>query len=438
LEVVKSPHHNRRSRQRYRKAVIENRQGVEKEVVILLTDMEGYSWRASEMTPVEIQTFMVDYHLALKDIVRRTSGPSQSIEPSAGDGAVAVFEFGRNDKKVVCTTALRCALEILAEIGRGTLPRTRIGLFSGRIIETRLDQKTMRFGSSFAVVSRLERLCAYFGIYLLFGREVARRQTDYHDYLVSIGKITPRNFTHPIHIFSLYRPGIHHCPLDIDAQGLREFIARKNRGVEFFCGNIQARISPDFPKARQLLAEAQDLFVQLTGTKDPATERLLEYIVLNPCPDQDFSRVGMRIRDRGLDATTVHIPGLSGKLLKSADNGLYRTLVEETAWETKFKLIWCRANEHVFRERDEPNGIYFIDRGSVDILTEKVGLINSLGDGDIFGEMAYFTAGGKRTATVMAKSDLVLRRVSWHDLEGIPVIKELFQKIADKRRPYVR
>lgn len=426
---------NRRSPQHYHRIMIENQQGVEKEVVILLTDMEGYSWRASEMSPLQIQAFMVDYHRSLKDIVHRIAGPSQSIEPSAGDGAVAVFEFDQDTGKAVCTTALRCALEILAGIERGKLPRTRIGLFSGPIIEAELDRKTMRFGSSFAVASRLERLCAYFGIYLMFGREVARLQTDYHDNLVSIGKITPRNFTHPIHIFSLYRPGIHNCPRDIDARGLSEFVAKKNMGVELFCGNMQAQIIPDFPKARQLLAEAQGLFIQLTGTQDLATERLLEYIRNNPCPGEDFNRVGMRILDKELPPAMTHLPGLSGKLLKSAHPSLYRTLVEETDWEKRFTLIWYRANEQICRADDEPDGIYFIDQGIVDILDERAGIINTLEDGDVFGEMAYFTEDGKRTATVVARSDLVLRRISRHDLEELPAVKKLLQKIARNRKP---
>lgn len=411
-------------------------EGVEKEVIILFSDMEGYSWRASEMTPLQIQTFMVNYHKSLKTIVDSIAGPGQGIEPSAGDGAVSIFEFGKQNREEVSNTALGSALEILTEIDRGKLPRTRIGLFSGNIIEATFDDKTMRFGSSFAVVSRLERLCAYFGIYLLFGREVANLQTKYRKYLVSIGKITPRHFTHPIHIFSIYKPGIHHCPVDIDSQGLQDFIAVKNRGVELFCGNINAGIIPDFPLAKQLLLEAQELFLGLTGSEDLATERLLEYIRNNPCPDEVFNRVGMRIWDRELHSTMVHLPSLSSQLLKSANKDLYQTLVEETGWENKFKLIWCKAEEHIFAEQDEPDGIYFIDRGRVDILDEKGSLINTLGDGDIFGEMAYFTMNGKRTASVIAKSDLVLRRVSWHDLEELPVIKKLFKDIAEGRRPY--
>lgn len=412
--------------------------GGEKEVIILLSDMEGYSCLASEMTPYEIQSFMVNYHRALKDIVHRIAGPSQMIEPSAGDGAVAIFEFGEDDRIEICNKALGCALAILDEIEQGRLPKTRIGLFSGNIIEASLDDKTMRFGASFAVVSRLERLCAYFGNYLLFGREEAKLQTAYQKYLVSIGKITPRNFTHPIHIFTIYRPGIHNCPQDINEQGLADFIALKNKGVELFCGNINAGIVPDFPAAKELLTEAQELFVKLTEKTDKATERLLEYISDNPCPDEMFNRVGMRIWDKELHSTMVHLPGLSSQLLKSVNGDLYRTLIEETGWESKFTLIWCRAEEQIFTASQEPDGIYFIDKGTVEILDADNRLINTLHDGDIFGEMAYFAEDGKRTAKVIAKSDLVLRRVSWQDLKELPVIRELFQKIAQGRRPFPR
>jgi class 3 adenylate cyclase len=412
----------------------QNTEGIEKEVVILLSDMVGYSCRANEMTPAQIQSFMLDYHRNLKTVVERICGPNQLIEPSAGDGAVAVFEFGKKDKHEVCNSALNCALVILYEMAGGVIPKTRIGIFSGNIIEATLDEKTMRFGASFSVASRLEELCTYFGTSLLMGREVANLQTRHKKYLTSIGKITPKNFSHPIHIFSVYKAGIHGCPNNAKEEPLQNFVRTKNEAVELFCGNLKKNVEPDFPLARQKLTKAQKLFEEVSGKKDLATERLLQYIRNNPCPDEAFNQVGMKIWDRETQSTEVHLPGLSSELLKSSDSELYQTLIEETDWENKFKLIWRKKGEQIFQKHEKPDGIYFIDKGSVIVDDEESSHTNTLSAGDIFGEMAYFSTDGVRTATITAKADIVLRRISWEDLDSLPVIKDIFQRISKKRK----
>jgi class 3 adenylate cyclase len=412
----------------------QNTEGIEKEVVILLSDMVGYSCRANEMTPAQIQSFMLDYHRNLKAVVESICGPNQLIEPSAGDGAVAVFEFGKKDKQEVCNTAINCALEILYEMAGGLIPKTRIGLFSGNIIEAILDEKVMRFGASFSVASRLEELCTYFGTSLLMGREVANLQTNHKKDLTSIGKITPKNFSHPIHIFSVYKAGIHGCPNDASKEQLHNFVRTKNEAVELFCGNLNKNIDPDFPLARQKLIKAQKLFEEISGEKDLATERLLQYIRNNPCPDEAFNQVGMKIWDRGPQSSEVHLPGLSSELLKSSDPKLYQTLIEETDWENKFRLIWRKKGELIFQKLEKPDGIYFIDKGSVAVIDKETSLASTLYAGDIFGEMAYFSPEGVRTATITAKTDIVLRRISWEDLDSLPVIKGIFQKISQKRK----
>jgi CRP-like cAMP-binding protein len=54
--------------------------------------------------------------------------------------------------------------------------------------------------------------------------------------------------------------------------------------------------------------------------------------------------------------------------------------------------------------------------------------------GTIFGEMAYFGKEKKRTATVVAKTDVVLRRISTEDFTKLPVIIKIFERIATARR----
>ena len=409
-------------------------EAIEREVVILLSDMVGYSRRTSEMRPAEIKDFMLLYHRNLKKIVHQVCGPEQRIESSAGDGAVAVFQRREGcGKDEMCGRALDVALAMVQAMETGVIAETRIGLFTGEVIETVLDGKVMRFGASFSVASRLEELCGYFGVRILMDREVAFWQTEHSRYLTSIGKVTPKNFLHPVHIFSIYKPGIHQCPEDVDDRQLLRFIEIKNRAIELFCGNNLQGIHPDFPLAGRRLQEAQGLFLEMTGKKDLPTERVLEYIGNNPTPEDDFRRVGMKIVDPAGYHLGVRLLNLSGEFFKALDEEFYNTLVIDTAWERKFALVWHKQDEEVIRVNDKPDGVYFIDVGRVAILDDAGRQVAILKAGDVFGEMAYFSKKRVRSATVVALTDLVLRRVSGDDLRALPVIKKIFRKIANKR-----
>jgi class 3 adenylate cyclase len=409
--------------------------GIEKEVAILLSDMVGYSLRTADMRPTEIKDFMLMYHRNLKKIVHAVCGKEQNIESSAGDGAVALFERQAGQgKDQICGQALNVALEMVYAMEKGIISETRIGLFTGDVIEAVLDGKTMRFGASFSVASRLEELCGYFGVKILMDREVAFWQTEHARYLTCIGKVTPKNFLHPVHIFSVYRPGIHQCPADVNKKKLMNFIEMKNRAIELFCGNVLQGIQPDFPLARQKLLDCQELFVEMTGKKDLPSERVLEYIGNHPSPEDDFRQVGMKIGEPVGQHLGVRLLNLSSELFKAMNEGFYQALVVDTAWERKFKLVWRKTNEQVLHVNDNPDGVYFIDVGSVAILDGDGQQLTTLKAGDVFGEMAYFSKKGVRSATVIAKTDLVLRRISGEDLKELPVIKKIFKKIAQKRK----
>lgn len=408
--------------------------GIEKEVVILLSDMVDYSKKTADMRPTAIKDFMLEYHINLKKIVHAICGKNQRLESSAGDGAVAIFERKPGEKKDgICGQALTVALEMVYAMEKGIIPQTRIGLFSGHIIEAVLDGKTMRFGSTFAVASRLEELCGHFGIRILMDREMALLQTEHAQYLTSIGKVTPKNFTHPVHIFSVYKPGIHHCPEEIDRKELMRFIKTKNQAVELFCGNIKENILPDFPLARQKLFAAQDIFIKITGEKDLPTERVLEYIGNSPHPEKDFGRVGMKIWEPTPNLLGIRLLNLSSALFEAMDQEFFQALVIDTTWERKFELVWRRQGERIIQFQDNPDGIYFIDDGTVNVLDREDRLIKTLTGGDVFGEMSYFPKRGQRSANVIATSDLVLRRISGEDLKTLPVIQKIFKRIACKR-----
>ncbi len=409
-------------------------EGAEKKVVILMCDMVRYSQKTADMRPGEIRDFIIEYHRNLQEIINTDSDEYQEIQPSAGDGAIAIFEKRKGENKAgVCGRALDAAINMTYAIEERIIPQTRIGIFAGDIIEARIGNKTMRFGASFSVASRLEELCGYFGTSFLMDREVAFWQTEEKNYLVSIGKVTPKNFEHPIHIFSVYKPGLHNCPKNVDLDSLHEFIELKNQAVELFCGNRLQGIRPDFPMAREKLNEVQKLFVAMTGKKDVASERLLEYIRNTPFPKEEFRNVGMKIRETTGESLGIRLLHLSNELLRAMDVDFYHTLVVDTEWERSFKLVWKKKGETIVKINDPPDGIYYIDNGSVNAVDKGGNLITTLTAGNVFGEMAYFSKQRKRNATIIANSDVVLRRISGNDFEKLPVIKKIFKRISSKR-----
>ncbi|TKB07144.1 cyclic nucleotide-binding domain-containing protein [Desulforhopalus sp. IMCC35007] len=414
---------------------ISGAENTEKKVIILLSDMVGYSQKTADMRPVEVRDFIVAYHKNLQEIINADSKIFQEIEPSAGDGALAVFEKQKREGKTeLCDRAIRAAVNISIAVENQIIPQTRIGLFAGDIIEAQIGKRTMQFGSCFSVASRLEELCGYFGVSFLMDREVALWQKEEKEYLVSIGKITPKNITHPIHVFSIYKPGINQCPKDVDRELLSQFIEEKNRAVELFCGNRLQGIQPDYPTAREKLNKSQDLFIRMTGKKDVPTERLLEYIRQFSYPSEDFQAVGMKIRQTTSESLGIHLLHLSNELLKAMDVDCYQTLVVNTEWESLFKLVWKKKNEVIVKRNDPPDGIYYIDSGSVNALDREGNLITTLTAGNVFGEMAYFSDRRRRNATIIANTDVVLRRISGEEFEKLPVIKQIFQRIYSKRK----
>ena len=408
--------------------------GPKKEVVILLSDMVQYSHKTASMRPEEIRDFMIEYHENIREIVHFEEDNPTEIEPLAGDGALIIFEKRHNEGRgEICSRALNAAVRMAFAIENGRLPATRMGLYLGDIIEARLGEKVLKFGTSFAVACRLEELCGYFGTSILMDREVARYQNDETKYLLSVGKVTLQGLMHPMHVFTVFKPGIHRIPLHVNETQLMEFIRIKNTAMELFCGNSPMGITPDFPVVRKKLIKAQKLFVEMTGKEDVAIERILEYIRETPTPESDFQKSGMKLSGRKRDSLGVRLFRLSQQLLKAMDREFYNALVDDTEWERYFVLEWRKQGDVIVKINEAPDGIYYIDSGEVETFDENGRLIATLADGTVFGEMAYFSEEKKRNATVIAKTDLVIRRVTSDDFQKLPIIQKIFQRIAQNR-----
>ncbi|MBF0529098.1 MAG: cyclic nucleotide-binding domain-containing protein, partial [Deltaproteobacteria bacterium] len=271
------------------------------------------------------------------------------------------------------------------------------------------------------------------GTSLLFDREVARSQPD-KKHIVSIGKITPKGFRHPIHAFSIYDPKIQNWLRKPSEEELAGFIIKKNRALEYFFGNAEKYIRPNFSVAEKELLQAGEEYYKITGRHDLATQRILEYISENPFPPPYFFVEGMRIEGKQGDQKIFGLSPLARRLLEASDTELYQALVIDTTWEKFFNLEWVEPGRPLIRIGDYPDGVYSIVHGAVDILDGDGNLISTLQDGEIFGEMAFFSSDGRRTASAVAASDLAVRKISNEDFQKLPqVIQKALKNLAQKR-----
>ncbi|MFZ2445883.1 MAG: cyclic nucleotide-binding domain-containing protein [Syntrophobacteraceae bacterium] len=407
-----------------------------RDVAVLLTDMEQYAKRIEHMAPEQIRDFIVGYHQTLQTMIMRGDGGAHEFEPASGDGAQAIFERRPGEGgKEKCRRALRVAVDIAKAVELRQLPFTRIGIFAGEIAEAQFGKFSLKFGRSFAAAARLESLCAYFGATILMDRDIAWAQDHDLKYIVSIAKVTPKNFDHPIHVYSIYKPGIHRCPDKISEQKLMEFIQLKNEGVERFLGNTRRNIAPNFPCAVAKLEKAIQLFHELTGETDMATLRILDYIRENPYPSDDFDAAGMKIDEKQGGSTGIRLLRLPRELFRAIDNEIYHALVEDTRWEKYFRIVWVKEGEAIIRTGDEPNGLYYLAKGKVGIEDEKGHLITQLSEGDVFGDLASLSKGKRWEANAVALTDVVLRVIATDDFDKSSVLRKLFAAIAEKRLP---
>ena len=403
--------------------------------VILMSDMEQYSQRTSGMSPEELRDFISGYHRTFRDIVITPDSQPVEVEPSAGDGTLVIFRKnpGENDQ-AICQRALRAAIRVAYAIADGALPATRMGLFLGEIVEAELGSRVCKFSTSFAVANRLEELCGHFGTCLLMDREVARQQVKEAPWLVSIGKFSLASVIHPMNAYSVYKPGLNKCPIGVSHRQLQEFIEMKNEAMDLFSGNLLLGILPDFPAVRHRLLTAQSFFVEMTDYEDQAIARILEYIRETPFPAGDFNTHGMKLMEKKRDTIGERLPYLSKQLLMAMDYDIYHALVVDTQWERYFKMEWYRAGTLIIQVGAEPDGIYFLDYGHAKTVDAQGELIATMHPGAIFGELAYFAGEQKRTATVIAETDVVVRKITAQDFLNLPTIMEIFRRIAANRQ----
>ena len=402
----------------------------------MMTDMVQYARQTSTKSPLEVRDFLINYHNVIHSILNREDFQPLEVEPSAGDGCLVIFDRRPSEMDSVgCSTrAAHAALSMLEAIAAGVLAPTRMGVLLGQIIEAQLGARRAKFGSSFAVANRLEELCGYFGTQLLMGREISRLQQANKRFLVNVAKVSLTSVSHPMNIFTILKPGTQNIPVDVDRNRFAEFIRLKNNAMEHFSGNMLSGVVPDFPRVREELLVAQNIFRELTSVEDQSIERILEYIRETPSPSSDFDRRGMELMEKKRDSLGERLFHLSKELLKAMEPDFYHALVKDIAWERYFKLEWRKKGEVIIRIGSVPDGIYYLDSGIARTVNAQGELLSMMEAGAIFGEMAYFGSEKKRTATVIADTDVVLRKISTEDFRKLPVIIKIFERIAESRR----
>ncbi|HKJ64179.1 MAG TPA: hypothetical protein VJ969_02175, partial [Desulfopila sp.] len=99
-----------------------HKDNITKEVVILLTDMEQYSRLTQHMRPGEIRDYIIAYYQEFRSVLLVDEFQPVSIDPSAGDGAVIVFEKrAQGSVEELCTRALQAAIRCNMAIDEGRI-----------------------------------------------------------------------------------------------------------------------------------------------------------------------------------------------------------------------------------------------------------------------------------------------------------------------------
>ncbi len=407
----------------------------EKNATILISDMVGFTKKTLSMTPKELFQFLLDYRKRIEQSLMREGNRAQYVEHGNGDATASVFEDRDDENKNRNIRAFKACLHILKKIQEKKISNTRFGLYSGKVIVADINNEPYRFGNCFSAAARLRELCDFFDRPILMDRDVALAQSDDdRKYIACLGKITPKSFDHPIHVFTTYKPGLHKVPISVNENRLFKYIALKNRCIDYFNGNNSKGIRPNFSKARNTFYKASVLFKEITGHHDLSSERMLEFIEENHSPAIRFLEDGVKMGNKdGLITRRMKSHRLGRELLKALDKDIYKNIIFETRWQKCFHFQYREKGERVIEAGDSPDGVYFIIKGVVNVINQNNNLICQLRQGGIFGEMAYFSEQRVRNASVIANTDLELYFIPEQDFIQNPEINNLFERISRYR-----
>ena len=160
---------------------------IQKEMVILFTDIRGFSSLAETLTPKQTINFLNNYLGRIAPIIRKNRG---FIDKYLGDGIMAIFPASADD-------AVRTAVEMALELRSMNQEREKLGqapiltgtgihmgtLMMGTIGEPQRMQTTV-IADSVNLASRLEGLTKDLGSRILISREVYNHLEDHESFLL--------------------------------------------------------------------------------------------------------------------------------------------------------------------------------------------------------------------------------------------------------------
>jgi ABC-type multidrug transport system fused ATPase/permease subunit len=280
------------------------------------------------------------------------------------------------------------------------------------------------------------------------------------------------------------RPGSTDAEVVAAAQAaqLTEFIASLPSGFDTVLGERGVRMSGGQRQrlaiARALLRDPRVLILdEATSALDPRTEgEIQETLAVASAgrtiisithrltsaagADRIFVLDQGRLVEQGSHAELAEAGGLyqqmydeqtgraAAKVLEGTTAPYLRTvpifadLDEATLMIVASRLVRERVKEgaDIVRQGDTGDALYIVSRGRFDVLVsvdDEPRRVNTLGDGDFFGEIALLT-GEPRTATVRATMDSELYRLGQEDfaflLDSQPVLREAIrQKVTERR-----
>ncbi len=99
--------------------------------------------------------------------------------------------------------------------------------------------------------------------------------------------------------------------------------------------------------------------------------------------------------------------------------------------------VTAAPGETIMRQGDLGYEVLILEEGTADVLQDG-SLINEMGPGALFGELAVLEVGGQRTATVVATSPLRAIELTAHFMrevrERMPTVGEHIDRTAAERR----
>jgi CRP-like cAMP-binding protein len=103
---------------------------------------------------------------------------------------------------------------------------------------------------------------------------------------------------------------------------------------------------------------------------------------------------------------------------------------------TAMSEVEVEAGAKVVTVDDYGTAVYFIEQGEADVLAEAPEATETLGPGDIFGEIALLLT-GERSATVVARTPMRLLSLSGQDFQriraGVPELENSLRRLGAER-----